>query len=190
MLPPACNDADSSKGQPQPLDQRQRQGSTHFRRQSAIKARCRTEPRRRSSSTTGVKPEAGGGNGRNKERKTRRKKSSGRGRRRGGGSRGGARSLVNPAAWAEREGGGAGWSLSEEERIGVVTDLVELFQQVDHNGDQVRGHPLVPAEVFRVHNQTAATKSMERLRLTVFFLGIESFFLCSSEARCGSRCVK
>lgn len=44
---------------------------------------------------------------------------------------------VDQLAWAEREGGGAGWSLSEEERIGVVTDLVELFQQVDHNGDQV-----------------------------------------------------
>lgn len=34
-------------------------------------------------------------------------------------------------------GAGVGWSLSEEERIGIVTDLVELFQQVDHNGDQV-----------------------------------------------------
>lgn len=54
------------------------------------------------------------------------------------GSRGGARSLVNQPTWAEREGRGAGWSLGEEERIGVVTDLVELFQQVDHNGDHVR----------------------------------------------------
>lgn len=52
--------------------------------------------------------------------------------------RGKARGLANQTAWAEKEGGGAGWSLSEEERIGVVTDLVELFQQVDHNGDQVR----------------------------------------------------
>lgn len=51
--------------------------------------------------------------------------------------------MVNQEAWAEREGGGTGWSLSEEERIGVVTDLVELFHQVDHNGDQVRDHPPV-----------------------------------------------
>jgi len=50
------------------------------------------------------------------------------------------RGTANQLGRAGREGGGgpggAGWSLSDEERIGVVTDLVELFQQVDHNGDQ------------------------------------------------------
>lgn len=147
MLPPTFNDAKSARSQLQPM--LQRQGSTHFRRQSAIKARSTIEqPRRRSispsPSTTDMKRSdpfgaaapapAQGGEKRRKKRKTRRKKSSARGRRRGLGSRGGTRSLVG----AEREGGGAGWSLSEEERIGVVTDLVELFQQVDHNGDQVR----------------------------------------------------
>lgn len=57
--------------------------------------------------------------------------------------------MLNQAAWAEREGGGTGWSLSEEERIGVVTDLVELFQQVDHNGDHVRRPPAGSSAVFR-----------------------------------------
>lgn len=135
ILPPTLNDA---KGQSQPL--LQRQGSARFRRLSATKARAMSEPRLRSPSTADVKPVVVGGQSR-KKRKPRRKRSSGRGRRRAGG----AKSLLNQAGWAEREGGGAGWSLSEEERIGVVTDLVELFQQVDHNGDQVRDNP--PARV-------------------------------------------
>lgn len=135
ILPPTLNDA---KGQSQPL--LQRQGSARFRRLSATKARAVSEPRLRSPATADVKPVVVGGQSR-KKRKPRRKRSSGRGRRRAGG----AKSLLNQAGWAEREGGGAGWSLSEEERIGVVTDLVELFQQVDHNGDQVRDNP--PARV-------------------------------------------
>lgn len=53
------------------------------------------------------------------------------------------RGITSQLGWAGREGGGgpisAGWSLSEKELIGVVSDLVELFQQVDHNGDQASG---------------------------------------------------
>lgn len=72
----------------------------------------------------------------------RRKKSSGG--RKGSRSRSGrGRGTHDRLLWGERDGGGgdgdgaAAWSLSEEERTGIVTDLVELFQQVDHNGDQV-----------------------------------------------------
>lgn len=73
---------------------------------------------------------------------------------RGGGSGGGVvNNAIDQLAWAEREGGGAGWSLSEEERIGVVTDLVELFQQVDHNGDQVNVVIQTPCQTLSVCSQ-------------------------------------
>lgn len=195
MLPPTVSDANSPESQLQPL--LQRQGTTHFRRQSTTRAaRSTNEPRRRSASTTDAKREEIGEHNR-KKRKSRRRKSSGRGRRRGVSSRGAAtRSLVNQAAWAEREGGGAGWSLSEEERIGVVTDLVELFQQVDHNGDQVRQRSLTgPAEVFssrsfppvQSRGKYPICKTQERLRGASMCCGC-GFCFCKIQlgTACGS----
>lgn len=139
MLPPSAKETGAAPSD-NPRLELQRQGYKNVRRQSRRRSPSPSDSPHTERNNLLAEETAGTAAAHTRRRKKTRKKRkravSQLRRRRGGG---GGSQLV----WGDRDGGGGsggagvGWSLSEEERIGIVTDLVELFQQVDHNGDQV-----------------------------------------------------